>query len=251
MTTSSHVAALVRVSTSKQDTDAQRLAIQRWADAFHHVVAWYDEGSVKGTKTEADRPGLARLMTDCRKGSVRTIVTVELTRLGRSMMETLARIIELRDLGVRLVSLSEGGVLDTSTPIGLAVVGLLCAFAEEERRRISRRVREKHAAIKERAEREGRPHGIGAPCLLWDPPTDLQLRGLLAEGFTPRRIARSKALLVQQRMRDVLPDGRKGDWTVGYNAVCEGSIYKRLKALGLDSHGEPVEEGKAVEKVEP
>jgi len=55
----------------------------------------------------------------------------KLDRFGRSLVDLITTLNELRDLGVIFVSLTE--LLDFATPSGRAMAGMLSTFAEFER----------------------------------------------------------------------------------------------------------------------
>ncbi len=64
-----------------------------------------------------------------------------LDRLGRTARELVPFLDELDGQGVRLVSIRDGGALDSSTPAGRMFRTLLVAFSEYEREIISERTR--------------------------------------------------------------------------------------------------------------
>ena len=76
-----------------------------------------------------DRPGLAALMEYVREGD--TVVVWKLDRLGRNMFHILQTVKELTDRGVTLVSTTDG--IDSSTPAGRMMIGVLGSLAEYER----------------------------------------------------------------------------------------------------------------------
>ena len=82
-----------------------------------------------------DRPGLAALMEYVREGD--TVVVWKLDRLGRNMLHILQTVKELTDRGVTLVSTTDG--IDSSTPAGRMMIGVLGSLAEYERELIKER----------------------------------------------------------------------------------------------------------------
>lgn len=83
------------------------------------------------------------------------VVTLEYTRIGRSLREMLARIDALQKAGAELVSLEQD--LDTTTAAGKLQLHVLLVLAEFERDRLSERLRGTHAQIA----RDGRWGGGG------------------------------------------------------------------------------------------
>lgn len=129
---------LVRVSTERdQSTAAQVTVAQAWCHAHGLTPEIRAEEGVHGDST--DRPELERIMTQARLGEIGTIVVVALDRLGRSAVDLIMRLDELRKLKVRVVSLREG--LDFSTPIGAMIAAILAYVAELELHSIRERTR--------------------------------------------------------------------------------------------------------------
>ena len=98
------------------------------------VVGEYVDGGVSGKY--ANRPGLDRLMEDCRAGLVQVVIVSKHDRFGRSFRHTVALIGELDDLGVEFVSIAER--IDNS-PAGRFQRNVLLSVAEFERERILER----------------------------------------------------------------------------------------------------------------
>ena len=72
-----------------------------------------------------DRPGLAALMDQLRAGH--TVVVWKLDRLGRNMLHVLDTVKALTEMGVTLVSTSDG--IDSSTAAGRMMIGVLGSLA--------------------------------------------------------------------------------------------------------------------------
>ncbi len=138
-----------RISTGHQSLDQQHDAL---VDAGVDANRIYDD-TLSGTSTKEQRPGLSDLLAYARPGD--TIVVVGIDRLGRNAAEVMTTI---RDLGQReivLRSLREG--IDTSTPAGRMVAGVLASLAELE----LELQRERRAAAKSARQARGLP--IGRP----------------------------------------------------------------------------------------
>lgn len=110
-----------RVSTSDQNPDSQRDALQKagvdqiFLDTF--------------TGTKANRPELNRMKEQLRSGD--TIVVTRLDRLGRSTKDLLNLVGDLEDQGVEIEVIEQN--INTSTPEGKLFFTLVASFAEFER----------------------------------------------------------------------------------------------------------------------
>ena len=97
-------------------------------------------------------------MAACRRREVGAVVVTRLDRLGRSSAHLAALAEEFRALGVSLVVLDLA--LDTATPQGALVLGVLAQVAQFERELIRERVRDGLAQARRRGTRLGRPPAL-------------------------------------------------------------------------------------------
>jgi DNA invertase Pin-like site-specific DNA recombinase len=104
-----------------------------------------------------DRPGLAELLAYVREGD--TVVVWKLDRLGRNMLHILHTVRDLTNRGVTLVSVSDG--IDSSTPAGRMMIGVLGSLAEYERELIRERTALKRNISRINGTRFGRPRKVG------------------------------------------------------------------------------------------
>ncbi|MDC0761665.1 recombinase family protein [Brevibacillus sp. AG] len=138
------VAIYLRVSTQEQVDNYSIEAQRERLEAFCKAKGWtiYDVYIDAGfTGSNIDRPGLQRLLMELEKVDV--VVVYKLDRLSRSQRDTLTLIEDyfLKNK-VDFVSLTEA--LDTSTPFGKAMIGILAVFAQLERETIAERMRLGH-----------------------------------------------------------------------------------------------------------
>jgi len=139
--------------TENQVYDLEQLARQRGLE----IIKIYQD-QVSGTR--ARRPGLDQLLSDARQGKFDVVLVWACDRLARSVSHFLQVLDELGHLNIEFISYREQ--LDTTGPLGRAVVVIISAIAELERSLIVERVR---AGLR-RAKLEGRR--LGRPPLLVD-----------------------------------------------------------------------------------
>lgn len=151
----------------------------------------------------ADRPQLSALLDQLREGD--TLVVWRLDRLGRSVQDLIALVVDLRDRGIGFRSLTEG--IDTTTPGGRFVFVVLAGLAEMERELVRERTLAGLAAARDRGRRGGRPPRMT--------PAKLRLARRMREADPPESyavIARELGLsktTARRHLSDVgVPSGR-------------------------------------------
>ncbi|MFT4157745.1 MAG: recombinase family protein [Microbacterium sp.] len=111
-----------RVSTHDQDPDSQEAAL-REAGCERVFV---DRGE---SSRIADRPEWARCLDYLREGD--TLVILALDRIASTELMAIELIRDLGGRGIRLRSLTEPSLdVDTSTPMGKAIVGIMAVLAQ-------------------------------------------------------------------------------------------------------------------------
>ena len=137
------VAIYVRVSTLEQYKEGYSIneQIER-LKKFCEAKGWtvykvYIDGGYSGANM--DRPGMQEMFRDVEAGVFDAVLVYKLDRLSRSQKDTL-EIIEdiLLPANVEFISMTEN--LDTSTPFGRAMIGILSVFAQLEREQIKERM---------------------------------------------------------------------------------------------------------------
>ncbi len=171
------VATYLRVSTSSQSLDPQRLDLARYCQARGlAMVAEYTDEAVSGRRDR--RPGLDALMLAARRREFDAVAVAALDRLGRSTRHLLNTLQEFEDLGIAFISLREG--FDTGTASGKLLMTVMAAIGEFERALIVERVNAGLRAARARGRELGRPRRL----------VDVELaRMLRAEGRPSKEIA--------------------------------------------------------------
>ncbi|MFH9819903.1 recombinase family protein [Streptomyces sp. NPDC017230] len=135
-----HVRAVSYIRQSKKredDSKSSPEAQQTKCEALITAKGWEIAGHFadvgkSGWDPNVMRPEFEELMSAVRGGHVDAVVVFSLSRLTRQgALEAMRINEELSRHGVRLVSVEEP-YLDTSTPMGVAIFGLIAALAQQE-----------------------------------------------------------------------------------------------------------------------
>ncbi|MCH5197997.1 MAG: recombinase family protein [Oscillospiraceae bacterium] len=131
-----------RVSTAEQAAEGYSIEEQeRKCKAAIESKGWeyvrtYSDPGISGRTT--DRPGLQSMFTAIAQKEVEAVFVYKLDRLSRKQKDTMAIIEDvLMKNDVALVSLNE--TLDTTTPWGRAMIGILSSFNQMESENIQMR----------------------------------------------------------------------------------------------------------------
>ena len=146
-------AGYARVSTPEQDPTAQVEQLRAYGRARGWEFKEYVDHGVSGAKER--RPALDALLQAVRRRQVEVVVCTKLDRLARSLAQLVVLGGELKALGIDLVVLDQA--IDTTTPAGRAMFGMLAVFAEFERDLIRERVTAGVHRAKAAGKRIGRP----------------------------------------------------------------------------------------------
>ena len=137
-------AIYIRVSTDAQREEGYSIDAQKEMLEAHCVskgiksFEYYIDGGFTGSNIE--RPEMQRLITDVKQDRVSHVLVYKLDRLSRSQKDTLYLIEDVfNPHGVDFISMNES--MDTSTPLGRLMLGILSAFAQLERENIRERTR--------------------------------------------------------------------------------------------------------------
>ena len=151
--------AYLRVSTSGQELNNQRLAILDYAHKNNLQIAQFIESHSSSRKSIKER-NLDQLFSNIHSGDL--VLVSELSRLGRSVGQIIQLIDELIKLKVRFLAIKENiqlnGKQDIQSKMMVTMFGL---FAEIERDLISERTREGLQNARDKGKNLGRPKGVG------------------------------------------------------------------------------------------
>ena len=153
MTEPAKVAIYLRVSKrdGSQTTENQRPEVEAVARQRGEVVRAYVE---QGSAAKA-RPVFREMMQAARAGEFSCLVVWALDRFGRSLTGNMVDLLELDKLGVCVVSVRETW-LDTCSPMRNLLVAIFSWCAEQERARLSERVKAGLETARGKGKRLGR-----------------------------------------------------------------------------------------------
>jgi site-specific DNA recombinase len=138
----------------RQEADCRALVSQRgW-----EVAGVYADRDTSAYSRRVTRPAFDKLLADLRAGTVDAVLVWKMDRLTRQGITGISRFLEvLEEASAELVSATEP-FLDTTTPMGRGVLGLIASMAEQESANISLRVKRAH----ESSAANGKMHGGGS-----------------------------------------------------------------------------------------
>lgn len=150
---SKRIALYTRVSTDQQTTENQRRELIAVAErnGWEIVSEFCDEG-ISGSKGRDQRPGFDALMKAIARREIDIVASWAVDRLGRSLQDLVGFLNEINAKGVDLYLHQQA--LDTSTPSGRAMFGMLSVFADFEREMIKSRIM---AGLARSTKKAGRP----------------------------------------------------------------------------------------------
>ena len=177
------VVSYIRVSTNKQDLESQELEILKYCSDNKIFIDKTLKVEISTRKSQEARK-IKELKNLLQDGDL--LITTELSRLGRSMVEVINLVLELTNKGVQILFLRQkelsnfdGGVLSK------LILAIYAYLAESEREFISLRTK----AGLEKAKAKGKKLGrrFGTQNSSFDKDID-KIKMLLEQGLTIRSI---------------------------------------------------------------
>ena len=154
-------AIYTRVSTGSQEISNQLHTLREIARMKGlTIVKEYTDDGISGAKGRDQRKGFDSLLIGATRKEFDVILVWSVDRLGRNLQDLISFLNEIHSVGCDLFIHQSG--IDTTTPTGKMMFGILSVFADFERSMITQRTR----AGMERAKREGKK--IGRPSNLND-----------------------------------------------------------------------------------
>lgn len=137
------VAGYCRVSTDHDDQINSFLAQQRFFREYitrnpeWQLYEIYADEGITGTSTKK-RVQFNRMINDAYDGKFRILLTKEVSRFSRNILDTISYTRELKALGVTVIFLNDG--LSTDQPDSELRLSIMASIAQEESRKTSSRV---------------------------------------------------------------------------------------------------------------
>jgi DNA invertase Pin-like site-specific DNA recombinase len=192
------VALYARVSTDGQTTENQLRELRATVERHGWVVVGeYVDHGISGAKGRRDRPQFDALLRAVARRQFDAVAAWSVDRLGRSLQDLVAFLSDLQAKRVDLYLHQQS--LDTSTPSGKAMFGMLGVFAEFERSIIQERIQAGLARARAKGITLGRPmlnHKAGQKAAI-----EQRIRELAAEGMGKQKIARTLGIGVSVAQR--------------------------------------------------
>jgi DNA invertase Pin-like site-specific DNA recombinase len=177
------IAIYARTSTADDQSTENQIRELRVVAERHgwNVAAVFDDRGLSGGLAREDRPAMNALLRAVARREVDLVAAWAVDRLGRSLIDLLGFLEDLRAKKVDLYLHQQG--LDTSTPTGRAMFQMLGLFAEFERAMIRDRVRSGMARAKAIGTKSGK--AIGRPAV----PDEMnqRIRALVLAGAGSQR----------------------------------------------------------------
>lgn len=150
------VALYARVSTDGQTVDNQLDQLNQIAHRHEwEIVQTYTDKGISGAKGRKQRPQLDAMLKAATRKEFDMVVVWSVDRLGRSLQDLIQLLSELESKDIDLYLHQQS--LDTTTPTGKAMFGMLGVFAEFERSMIQERVKAGLQRAKANGKKLGRP----------------------------------------------------------------------------------------------
>lgn len=135
-------AGYCRVSTERDDQANSFASQKSYFRDYIRRVGWelieiYADEGITGTSTK-NRTQFSRMMEDARRGRFDRIVTKEVSRFSRNILDTIACTRALKKVGVTVLFLNDG--IDTADADSELRLSIMASIAQEESRKTSSRV---------------------------------------------------------------------------------------------------------------
>ncbi|MBM6896380.1 recombinase family protein [Pseudoflavonifractor capillosus] len=138
------VASYCRVSTDKEDQANSFAAQQRYFTQYisahpqWQLYRVYADQGITGTSAN-NRPQFQQMIQDAQNNKFQMILTKEVSRFSRNLLDTIAYTRMLKSLGIFVIFLTDG--INTQEPDAELRLSIMASIAQEESRKTSARVK--------------------------------------------------------------------------------------------------------------
>ncbi|MBO7692707.1 MAG: recombinase family protein [Methanobrevibacter sp.] len=174
-----------RVSTNEQDTDSQRVEVEKYIDSLPEdqkpsSIRIYEDKGISGSKD--DRPEFLNLIHDAQSGVIDTVIVYRLDRFSRSSSTAIRLLLDFEEIGVNFISITQPVLSsNVNNPFRKTLLAAFSEIAQIEREAIVMRVK----AGLEAARLRGKILGRAAT---YTPEQKAEVLRLRAEGKKIREI---------------------------------------------------------------
>ncbi len=129
------------VYSDKSDSTATQITLCKNYIESHftdYTILEYEDEGYTGANT--DRPGFTKLMQNIALGTIDVLICYKIDRISRNVVDFSSTFETLQKYNVEFVSIKEQ--LDTSTPLGRAMMYICSVFSQMERETIAERVKD-------------------------------------------------------------------------------------------------------------
>jgi DNA invertase Pin-like site-specific DNA recombinase len=131
------------VGEDKDSAKRQRRKIETFAKrAGFIVVDWFEDAAVSGSDDINARPGFAALLDRIEGNGVRTVLIEDASRFARKLMTQELGIIALAERGVTVLTANGDDLTNTDDEMKVAMRQIAGAFAQLEKARLVRKLKE-------------------------------------------------------------------------------------------------------------
>jgi DNA invertase Pin-like site-specific DNA recombinase len=131
------------VGAEKDSEKRQRAAIERFAKTGgFDVVTWFNDPAVSGADPIESRPGFAALLDRVENNGVRVVLVEDASRFARDLVAQELGVLMLIKRGMRAITASGDDLTDSTDPSRIMMRQIAGSFAEYEKRRLVRKLRE-------------------------------------------------------------------------------------------------------------
>jgi DNA invertase Pin-like site-specific DNA recombinase len=131
------------VGQDKDSERRQRIAIERFAkQAGFDVVEWFNDPAVSGADPVESRPGFGALLDRVEGNGVKVVLVEDASRFARDLIAQELGVIMLIKRGMRVITASDEDLTEASDPSRVMMRQIAGSFAQYEKARLVRKLRE-------------------------------------------------------------------------------------------------------------